>query len=312
MEKLLALPVKTQLSFSFEWANMQAKRWRARAICQHFPVNLITHEEIVSLIAELWCNIVEKKLISLRAAPGQSMQDCVEAYVAGCIDREIARSLREENALMGVCFPKNSASPIQSVMSMDEFESSPFDTDENADPFERVAIHEQMEIHAWAGNVGATIEHFTDMARSMTVREARKRRARIFAKNGSRPNLAWAVVQSCAHIQIQSARELSPMMTARWIDEANGSIMALRRKFYPMLDRSPEKTAIIAKHESRALLRWLSRFSGNETGVTELHLQIVSQDAAVAMTNWVGERGKYAKKQTEKILLEETAEENAA
>lgn len=285
----------SQVRFSFDWAHMQARRWRVRALARHLPVDRLEHDEIVSLIAELWCAITSGKTGCVRLSAGKSAQACVEAYVAGCIDNEIARSMRQENAVAGVHVPRFGTSVVQSLVGLDDYQSDEASTSEEVDPLAIASQNEDVEIYAWAGQLGAMVEHYLDAARSMTVREARKHRCRIFSKKTSRPNMAWAVVKAAAEQDVRTARLLAPMMVARWIDGAGGTILELRATAYPHLDKAPEKTALIAYHESRSLLRWLARLCGNETGVTDTHLDLVAKDAMDGMAGWVGMRGKYAK-----------------
>lgn len=290
-------PLRTKnLAFDLSWAHMQARRWRVRAMGKNVPLDTVDHEEIVSIIAELWWRIASGDLGNFRPK-GVDAYDELCAYVAGCIDNEISRSLRQENAPIGLSLPKGKSSPVNTVVGHDDAELNSLEYCDPNDPFHQLCVRDHVEVSTWAGHMGTLIEHYLDVAKSMTVREARQSRARIFAQGGeSRPNTAWAVVMWAVEHNEQRARQLAPMLVARWVDRAGGSISELRASVYANLDKDPNKTRLVARHEARALLRWLARACGNETGVTSAHLDLVAKDAASTMVGWVAPRGSYAKK----------------
>jgi hypothetical protein len=284
------------LAFDLSWARMQAKRWRTRAMGKNVPLDTVDHEEVVSIIAELWWRIASGDLGNFRPT-GLDAYDELCAYVAGCIDNEVLRSLRQENAPIGLSLPKGKPSPVCAVVGHDDVTLNSLDYCDTNDPFHQMSARDHVEVSAWAGHMGAMIEHYLDIAKSMTVREARQSRARIFMPGRtSRPNTAWAVVMLAVKHNDERARCFAPMLVARWVYRVGGSITDLRRSAYANLDKDPKKTRLIAHHEARGLLRWLARDCGNETGLTAVHLDLVANDAATAMVGWVALRGSYAKK----------------
>jgi len=291
------------IAFDITWAHMQAKRWRTRAIDRRIPVEHIDHEEVVSIIAELWWRIASGETGNFQASHASCCEEELRAYVAGCIDNEMLRSMRRENAPGGIALPKGGKISFDFCPEPQDGEIDELSAQESIDPLTELCDRENVDVHTWAGQLGSTIEHYLDRARSMTVRESRPLRSQVREKNKlTRPNTAWAVVMAANEHDNANARKLAPMLMARWVDQFGGSIMELRSSTYPYLDKDPEKTRLIAANEARSLLRWLARVSGNETGVTSAHLDLVARDASSAMMGWVGKRGPYKKTKTRNKL----------
>jgi hypothetical protein len=260
---------------------------------------MIEHDEVVSIIAELWWKVASGEIGSFRPRSPQTAYDDLNGYVAGCIDNEILRSMRQENAVCGISIPKGTKESITAIEANED--TLGHLEDDGSDPLHKLYQQSCPEVHAWAGGLGAMIEHYLDAARRMSVREARVARCRVLVKGGvGRPNLAWAVVMAGKDHNRPKSVRLAPMLVSRWVDGEGGSITDLRKKVYPHLCSDPEKTRLIANHEARALLRWLASECGNETNVTTEHLFLVAQDAAAAMIGWVGKRGPYKKHSAER------------
>jgi hypothetical protein len=287
----------------------------------------IEDDEILSLIGMLWTQISAGKVGKFRPVDGQPVHQTMQAYVGACLDFEIQRYLRCEGSRSIVHVVRGEPEPLCFGIEVgggletwhcrnaggDENEggrlfSEVFDASMTDERDPSCLLEEKQnrlrmrsgQSSEWPGPIGEILDEWIDRAYQMPTRDALAMRARRKipgrTEAESRANIAWVIIQASAECDAERTRVLAPFLAARWIDMDNRPTRTLISEIYPGL-AALSHVGNLASRESRNVLRYLAVEIGQDAAISSAHLQIASDDARDAMTNWVGKRGPYRRKQ---------------